>query len=289
MDETDWAASGLFSPSKARMVQAQARDWSFVDAWLANKYGSKRPPSFERNEETLQTLLTLATINEAADEQRGAVERVEKAALQSYSKQAAEPSGELYAAVVEHLGDAGRESLSALADAVVHLNAPTRDGAAGVASAIVALQAETFQLEQLAKRATEQRAALQRECARMTAILNDLRGEAFQPSIDITEQTAEWTKGSKQLRAKVGEYDERMSALRAASQVSPTIDEVLRLWEEVSQQRRRLSELGADMLAFHNLPTDQREARKTVEQAREELRRFTTRRDQLFENLVAKG
>lgn len=40
--DADWAASALFSPSKARIAQAQARDWGFVDSWLAKRYSTLR-------------------------------------------------------------------------------------------------------------------------------------------------------------------------------------------------------------------------------------------------------
>lgn len=79
--DTYWTASALFSPSKARQQQAQAKDWSFVDAWLQRRYGTKSVPAFERNEDTLQALLALATLNESADEQRNLVHRIHKAAL----------------------------------------------------------------------------------------------------------------------------------------------------------------------------------------------------------------
>ena len=85
--DADWAASALFSPSKARIAQAQARDWGFVDSWLAKRYSGKRVPAFEKSEDTLEALLTLATLNESADEQRQAVDRVEQSALSGLEKQ----------------------------------------------------------------------------------------------------------------------------------------------------------------------------------------------------------
>ncbi|KAK5007655.1 hypothetical protein LTR16_002090, partial [Cryomyces antarcticus] len=77
----DWAASALFSPSKARQQAAQAKDWAYVDGWLAAKYAPKPAPAFERNSDTLTALLALAAGNEEADERREMVERVEEEAL----------------------------------------------------------------------------------------------------------------------------------------------------------------------------------------------------------------
>lgn len=74
-------SDALFSPSKARQQQAQAKDWIFVDSWLSKKYHPKPVPSFERNEETLQALMTLVAFNERADEEQALVEKVERQAL----------------------------------------------------------------------------------------------------------------------------------------------------------------------------------------------------------------
>lgn len=74
-------ASALFSPSKARQQQAQAKDWDYVTTWLRKKYFPKPIPNFERNEETLQALLNLAAFNERADEEQELTERVEREAL----------------------------------------------------------------------------------------------------------------------------------------------------------------------------------------------------------------
>ena len=74
-------SDALFSPSKARQQQAQAKDWIFVDSWLSKRYHPKPVPSFERNEETLQALMTLVAFNERADEEQALVEKGERQAL----------------------------------------------------------------------------------------------------------------------------------------------------------------------------------------------------------------
>lgn len=86
VDDMD-LSDALFSPSKARQQQAQAKDWIFVDSWLSRKYHPKPVPAFERNEETLQSLMTLVAFNERADEERALVERVERQALKELQEQ----------------------------------------------------------------------------------------------------------------------------------------------------------------------------------------------------------
>lgn len=86
-ENTDWAATALFSPSKARQQQALAKDWSFIDSWLTKKYSPKPVPKFERNDETLQALLGLAAFNEKADEEQELIERLEEAALKELEQE----------------------------------------------------------------------------------------------------------------------------------------------------------------------------------------------------------
>jgi HAUS augmin-like complex subunit 1 len=62
--------TALFSPSKAAAQRAQAQDWHTIDVWLSSKYQGRSVPTFERNEDTLKTLLELVAANERADEER---------------------------------------------------------------------------------------------------------------------------------------------------------------------------------------------------------------------------
>lgn len=235
--DPDWTANALFSPSKARIAQAQARDWGFVDTWLAKKYGGKRPPACEKNEETLQALLTLATLNESADEQRTAVEKVERVALQAFTRPDA--NEEVYQAIFQHLNDRGEQSLDALTETIISLGAPARCTATDLASATINLQVQQFDLGQLELRLDHQMAALQHESTRLKGLLRDLKDEGFHASTDLPERTAEWTKGSKHLKAKIGEYDERLSAVRSPSK-SVKIEDVVKQSYEYAQQQDRL-------------------------------------------------
>jgi HAUS augmin-like complex subunit 1 len=283
--DADWAASALFSPSKARIAQAQARDWSFVDSWLAKRYSGKRIPAFEKGEDTLEALLTLATLNESADEQRQAVNRVEQCALFGLEKQRSGASEDIYQAILRHLDQEGDESLETLAKTTLILNAPSNATVADLAASSIDLQTENFDLSQQQAHLKDQKAALQREANRLKALLRELKDEAFQPASDIAEQTIEWNKASKHLKAKVGEYD-RLSALRSAGSPSISVEQVAQQSENLRSQQLKLTGLEAELKAYQSLPTNAREARATLEESRDELRRLTQRRDRLFEGLV---
>ncbi len=87
MDSESWTAGALFSPSKARHQQAQAKDWAYVETWLAKKYAPRAVPAFERNDDTLQALLMQANSNEAADLERDLIDRVEQNADEEFRKE----------------------------------------------------------------------------------------------------------------------------------------------------------------------------------------------------------
>lgn len=277
----DWTASALFSPSKARAQQAQAKDWNAVEAWLAKKYGS-RMPTFERNEDTLQALLNLANLNENADEQRGQVEKIQKAALQSLAKKQDGVAGEiLHTVLVESANDS---SLDTLAELAVTLDCPTSD-ASTLAREMVDLTSTEFEMRQQVLRTEAQLAALKDEQTRVTQLLRQLKSDDFKAPVDTVENTAEWARMTKQLKAKVSEYEERLSASRPVSQ-STGFEMVQQKLEEVDQQGALLAGLDAELKAFQNLPSDARQMKTTVEGARERLRKLTERRDRLFEGLV---
>src|SRR5687767_6517058 len=75
--------TAIFSPSIARLAASTARDWSYIDTWLASKlHSTSSLPPFERNPETLKALLALASANEQADEERHLLAQAEATALQ---------------------------------------------------------------------------------------------------------------------------------------------------------------------------------------------------------------
>lgn len=279
---TDWAASALFSPSKARVQQAQAKDWAAVDAWLAKKYGAKRPPPFEKNEETLQALLTLANLNDSADEQRSQFERIEKNALSALSKKPTKLAQEILSILLNQLANDDR--LDTLSELAVALDSRGSD-AFDIGKDITALLAEEFEAKQRLIDANAQLSALKREKAQLTTTLNELRSDAFKAPDDAVESTNDWTKSAKHLRAKIAEYDERLASVRRKSS-SNHIELVQQRATEVDEQRLRLEQLQSQLKALRNLPPDMRSAQAVLEEAREQLRSLHGKRDRLFESML---
>jgi HAUS augmin-like complex subunit 1 len=284
-----WDHSTLFSPSKARAAQAQAKDWASVDAWLAKRYLSKRLPPFERNDDTLQALMELATLNDSADEQRSLVDRIEKASLQAMSRRKAaesEANTEVLRSVMAGLEEC--ESLDALAETMVALDCSDVD-VSTMGRAMVDLTTQSFEAEQQARRAEAQVEAILSDQTKLSTQLKDLRREDFEPRSNLPELTVDWTRNTKQLKAKIGEYDDRLAGLRATQQPNVKLEDVSLLAADLSTQQQRLDELNAHLKAYQSLPTDPKAARATLEAARTELRNQVKERDQLFERLVDAG
>ena len=284
-----WEHSTLFSPSKALVAQAQAKDWANVDAWLAKRYSSKRTPTFERNEDTLQALLELATLNDSADEQRSLTDRIEKASLQAMSRRTAADS-EDNAALLRSLMAAleGRDRLDALAETCVALNCSEVDISA-MGRALVDAITQKFDAEQQALRASEQVTAIKSEQAKILKQLTDLSRNDFQPRPNLPELTADWNRSAKQLKAKIGEYDDRLAGLRATHQPSVKLEDVSLLAKSISAQEDRMTELNVDLKAYQSLPSDPKAARAALEAVRNQLRNQVKERDRLFEQLAAAG
>ena len=284
-----WDNSNFFSPSKARAAQAQAKDWASVDSWLAKRYPSKRLPPFERNEETLQALLELATLNDSADEQRSLVDRIEKASLQAMSRRKAgesEGNAEILKSLMADLS--GCESLDGLAEAMVSLSCSDAD-ISTLARATADLTAQQFDAEQQALRGDAQLQAIKSEQAKVSAQLEDLKRDDFEPRSNLPELTTEWIRNTKQLKAKIGEYDDRLAGLRAMQQPSVKLEDVASMVTDMTSQQQRLEELSSQLKAYQSLPSDPKAARATLEKARANLRTKVKERDELFERLVDTG
>jgi HAUS augmin-like complex subunit 1 len=284
---SDWAASALFSPSKARVQQAQAKDWAAVDAWLSKRYGAKRPPAFEKNDDTLQALLTLASLNDSADEQRGQLDRIEKTTLLSLSKKPTGLAQDILQTVLAQLSN--DEALETFAELIIALESRNVD-ALEIGKDISALTTEDFDTKQQLIRANAQLAALRRERVHLSSTLEQLRSEDFQTPSDMVQITNGWVASAKHLKAKVKEYDDRIAALVRSNSNPRTgsngLNLVQSLMEENERQKANLEDLAGRLQDLQDLPADVGQAREKVEDARSELRALMEKRDRHFETLA---
>lgn len=285
----------VFSPSVARVQQASARDWNYVDSWLAAKF-NRAPPPFERNADTLKALLALATANESADEEADLLAQVRARALQAFDEQEeaeaeqSTPSHDVQVldALAENLTAEGRTALTALAEAGVALNlplAPTDE----VARKIVEQNVTATNMEQSIARVETLRQNLDKEIERYRTLLEDLQSEKYQASDDISKQNLDNQRKIKVLAEKLQELKDRTASLTAArGKDAPTVTIAAAKAEEddLGELTTTVKELETQVKSFRGLPYDTDLARLEVERLREELRELSQQRDGMFEGLV---
>ncbi|KAL2151570.1 hypothetical protein VTH82DRAFT_6668 [Thermothelomyces myriococcoides] len=133
--------AAIFSPSVARAAASAAKDWSYVDSWLQRKFPGGSIPPFERNADTLRALMALASANEAADEERALIARLEAETLQQLraheqQQQRQETQAEADKSAAATLESAREAILTALEDSL------PRDGQTAL-TALAALALQT--------------------------------------------------------------------------------------------------------------------------------------------------
>ncbi|KAJ6126730.1 hypothetical protein N7523_002342 [Penicillium sp. IBT 18751x] len=292
MDSFD---SVLASPTKARQAAIQAKDWAYVNSWLSRQYAPKPVPPFERNEDTLKVLLTLAAANDAADEEALLQHRAREESIQLFQLQEAaarkdaheRQKNEILEEVELSMEHQGRHDLDDLAEAAVVLGNTLNPDFADLGQSIVELTMEDFDAqEQMAKVETLHR-YLQKELSRLHAELEDLKSDkAYETPSDIQSLTSEWTRGTKTLAKKVGEYQDRIASLERNQPKGPTIGELMAEEEKVIRLSETVKALEGRVKAFHDLPKDVPGARARYKQLERELDRLTRQRDTMFGSLV---
>ncbi|KAI0118120.1 hypothetical protein F4776DRAFT_267334 [Hypoxylon sp. NC0597] len=310
--------AAIFSPSVARAAASTAKDWSYVDSWLRSKYAGSsinrgRPPSFERNPETLKALLALVAANEATDEDREQLARVEEAALaevqasereQEAKRQRVEAErqqgeagsvavdGELLAsdlleAIESNLSKDGKAALDAMASMAVDLGVayPTPET---LGAKFVELQGRALELEDSIERVNLLQRYLDRESARMESFLEELHhGEAYQPAPDLAKQNLELQRKIKGMTARIPELKQQVISLeKTVGLPRLTVEDVRKEEEAYLELLARKKDLDAQVKAFAGLPPDIEAARLELEALRTELRDATEQRDENFEKLV---
>ncbi|KEY64360.1 hypothetical protein S7711_06389 [Stachybotrys chartarum IBT 7711] len=282
--------AAIFSPSVARIAASTARDWSYVDSWLAAKFpGRQPPPSFERNPETLKVLLALASHNEAADEERHLLSRADAAVLQDL---AAAPQTSttlrdgLLAAVEHNLAKEGQVALDTLAQMAVSTGvAFPRPQQLG--RNLLQLQADIYEAEQMKARVEGLERQIQQETAQIETLLSRLRGDSFKPPADLAKQNLDMQRRVKVMAARVPDLRDRAATLAASVDSShPVVDDIVKQENDLQMLLAQKKELEKHMSTFRGLPSNPDVARSELEDLRRQLRGTSWQRDTLFEDLV---
>ncbi|KAJ5884251.1 hypothetical protein N7504_011823 [Penicillium tannophilum] len=289
--------SPLASPTKARQAAMQAKDWAYINSWLTRKYTPKPVPQFERNEDTLRVLLTLAAANDAADEETNIHHRAQEEALHAFKVQEEaerkdpheRQKNEILDEVEMCLDDKGRRDLDDLAESAVVMGNTLNPEPEDLSQSIVELTAEDFEAQDQIAKVETLRLYLQKELSRLQADLEELKSdEAYAMPQDVQAQTSEWIRGTKMLSTKVGEYHDRIASLERNQPPGPTIEQLMVDEENVIRLQDTVKSLEARVRAFHDLPTDIPGARARYKELERELNQLNRHRDTLFGTLVGR-
>ncbi|KAJ5631030.1 uncharacterized protein N7484_011130 [Penicillium longicatenatum] len=291
MDSFD---SPLASPTKARQAAMQAKDWAYVNSWLTRKYAPKAVPQFERNEDTLRVLLTLAAANDAADEETNIYHRAQEEAIHAFKVQEEaerkdpheRQKNEILDEVEMCLDDKGRRDLDDLAESAVVMGNTMNPEPEDLSQSIVELTAEEFDAQDQIAKVETLRLYLQKELSRLQADLEVLKSdEAYAMPQGIQGQTSEWIRGTKTLSTKVGEYHDRIASLERKQPLGPTIEQIMADEENIIRLRETVKSLEGRVKAFQDLPTDIPGARARYKELERELGQLNRQRDALYSSL----
>lgn len=294
MDSFD---SPLASPTKARQAAIQAKDWAYVNSWLGRQYAPKPVPQFERNEDTLRVLLTLAAANDAADEEAALQHRVREEAVRGFKLQEEaeckapheRQKNEILDEVEMCLDDKARRDLDDLAESATVLGNTLNPEPEDLSQSIVELTAEDSDAQDQMAKVETLHQYLQRELARLQNDLEQLKtNKAYETPSDIHGTTSEWTRGTKTLATKVGEYQDRLASLERNQPRGPTIEELMVEEENVVRLRETVESLEGRVKVFHDLPRDVPGARARYKELERELGQLTRQRDNMFGSLVGR-
>ncbi|KKK25037.1 hypothetical protein P175DRAFT_0485348 [Aspergillus ochraceoroseus IBT 24754] len=281
--------SPLVSPAKARQAAIQAKDWAYVNSWLSRQYAPNPVPKFERNDDTLRTLLALAAANDAADEEATLIQHAREQTIRGFkarenteNKQKVEILDE-----VEHcLDEDGTRNLEDLAETVVLLSS-LETSTKEIGQSIIELTREEFNIKEQMTRVEMLHDYLKRELATLREQLEDFRSNpAFETPANLPTLTSEWTRSTKLLTPKVGEYQDRVAASERTKNKGATLEDVMADEEEVSRMIESVKGLESRVNMFHDLPRDLAGARAKYRELEAELNKLTRKRDSMFEGLV---
>jgi HAUS augmin-like complex subunit 1 len=283
--------TAIFSPSVARVAASNARDWSYVDSWLSSKLAGRATPQFERNIDTLKALLALASLNEAADEERQLIARAENDALaQLEFTKGSEEAGcfreRLLDAIKDELPREGQVALESLAQTSVQAGIAAPEPK-DLGQAMVSSQQSAFAMRQMELRIQILQRHIERSSQRIRDFLDVLEQNEYQPSPELAKHNIELQRKAKIMSAQLPEMHDRAAALGSYRATrGPTIDSIAEEEQAYIELLAKKRHLDTQIGLFEGLSADPDIARSNLEALRNELHAANAHRDEMFEGLV---
>ncbi|OAA49528.1 hypothetical protein NOR_01451 [Metarhizium rileyi] len=283
--------TAIFSPSMARIAASTAKDWSYIDSWLAFKCPENRDIlNFERNPATLKALLAVASINERADEgcqllaNAESVTSGESSHFNGYFESGIREH--LLSAISAHLSQDGEAALNAIGDAAIHHGTSFPEIEA-FSNQLIALQSNLFETSQAILRADTWENLFRCEAKQTIDWLAKMQGQSYQLPSELAKRNQDLQRKSKANLAHLSDTQERQATCMLHEKGSYAMIQLVTQEEEHFLAMLSLKkDLDSQMMAFSGLPSDTNKARDEVDALQQKLREFATRRDAVFENLV---
>ncbi|KAJ4164116.1 hypothetical protein LMH87_005802 [Akanthomyces muscarius] len=291
------APASMFSPSVARIAATEAKDWSFVDCWVAAQFPDRQPPPFERNADTMRALLALIAFSDTASEEAHLIARVDRDALRELPRNAdsagnttlVTPSAmreSLLHIIEQELPKEGRialDSMSSMAlSTKISLPEPEHLGAA-----IIGTQSAIFEVEQMASRAESLGRNIHSEIVHANNVLKTMQDEVCSVPEGLAKRNLELQRTVKAMTAQVPEFGRRIASLKSATASSDfTVHDILREEDDFIALVENKKELENRISVFRGLPSNPDLARDELNAYRRELQGIMSQRDAAFRGLV---
>ncbi|KAJ2983562.1 hypothetical protein NQ176_g591 [Zarea fungicola] len=287
----------IFSPSVARVAASEARDWSFIDSWLASQFLDRQPLPFERNADTLKALVGLIAYNETASEEARLLARTDRDDLGELSQQldsACSPDvptlsrardSVLYI-VEQELPKEGKLALDSLANMAIAAQITLPDPEKLCVS-ILGMQSFVVQVEQLTSRVETLERQIRSDVAQANVILAAMQNVSYMQPDGLVKDNTELKRIIKAMTAQMPEFERQVTSMKiraAPSDVS--VHDILEREREYLALVQDRKELDKRISVFRALPSDPDLAREELNAYRQELRGITSQRDAAFQGLV---
>ncbi|PUU79654.1 hypothetical protein B9Z19DRAFT_1081187 [Tuber borchii] len=289
-----WSPAKVFSPSAAKHQNHLAKEWAYVDQWLAARYHPKPVPKFERNPDTLKALVALASANEAADEERALETKVKEKALaelKARDKATLENEESVLVALEENLTPEGTRALNSIALLSVALGSTSTD-TQKLAKNLIDLTKEEFELKYQSLRIEALHERLRKDLTHLREKLNRMEhSEEFKVPPGLAGQVAEWTRTGRHLRHKAEDYKERVEMLQNEFNSSRlatglTVEAIAEQEKAVEALKEHVLNLESQAKGFQGLPPEKDLARLEVERVAKELEELEAKREKLYDTMV---
>jgi HAUS augmin-like complex subunit 1 len=116
--------------------------------------------------------------------------------------------------------------------------------------------------------------------------LTDLQSSPFKSEKNLPQRTAEISRQTKLLKAKVAEYDERLRNTSSAEVPEKLLADVEAAKANAEVLMQRVRDVEGKIEGYEGVPPEAREVRRVMVELRKELEGWVRRRDGLFEGLV---